>query len=563
MKYIIFLLSLTIIFAQGDLKISESNNQLTFKYSNSDTNFKDRYLIAYFFTSFSPEAKIISQKLNNNSSDIAIPENAVYGLFKIRNDRIEDNNKGNFWDWTSSKSIKNKNLRIAKSYLGNNPQNYNRNADFDKARDHLEKELKEFPNNIVAKIALLTLQLDLRKMDYDTYGKQLYKELNDWDQNQSEEEVGAVTRALKSLNKEEKANKLEFDFATNNPKSALAEEVFISKMSSVDNPNDFNIMCEKYFEFFPDSDDNSLIFNAFLISLFATKNYNEIENVVNKISNPKANYYSIFAGNIRENKKILSQIADKSDSIIRNYYQKSIDLYSQSPNDNYEGKIENNLSKAITHAQFGDYLLAMEDSSKAFDQFRSSIELSASNPSQKLISKTDSIAKNLGKTFNKNKYISDKDLKYDEIEIEKLSGIYKYTNGDFYDIETDINKNLVIVFYSTWCGPCQEMLPALEQLQEDFKEEKQTKLIVIDTWEDPANRWNNLNAFIEDINPQFNMLVDETDFMPQKYGVTGLPWILITDKELNIKFSEQGFEDQESFINSVKTKLKYLQNGNN
>ena len=48
------------------------------------------------------------------------------------------------------------------------------------------------------------------------------------------------------------------------------------------------------------------------------------------------------------------------------------------------------------------------------------------------------------------------------------------------------NPNVVIDFYAEWCGPCQTLLPTINKLAEELKEEVIIKKVNVDDYQELA-----------------------------------------------------------------------------
>ena len=73
------------------------------------------------------------------------------------------------------------------------------------------------------------------------------------------------------------------------------------------------------------------------------------------------------------------------------------------------------------------------------------------------------------------------------------------TDDDFDDVVSGSDMPVVVDFWAEWCGPCKQMAPHLEAVSEELK--GKVKIVKIN--------------------------VDENPMAPSKYGVRGMPTLLV------------------------------------
>jgi thiol-disulfide isomerase/thioredoxin len=95
-------------------------------------------------------------------------------------------------------------------------------------------------------------------------------------------------------------------------------------------------------------------------------------------------------------------------------------------------------------------------------------------------------------------------------------------------------KIVVLDFWASWCGPCRSAIPALDRIQQDYKERGVTVLGV--------NSSDNQNPAqtMQDLGATYTALV-AGDEVARTYGVESLPTILVIDTEGQIVYREKGF----------------------
>ncbi len=87
-------------------------------------------------------------------------------------------------------------------------------------------------------------------------------------------------------------------------------------------------------------------------------------------------------------------------------------------------------------------------------------------------------------------------------------------------------KIVFLNFWATWCPPCREEMPGMEQLyrrlgHDDFA------MLAVNEDEDGAPA---VRRFVDGMGLSFPVLVDEKGTVPPRYGVTGYPETFIIDR---------------------------------
>lgn len=110
----------------------------------------------------------------------------------------------------------------------------------------------------------------------------------------------------------------------------------------------------------------------------------------------------------------------------------------------------------------------------------------------------------------------------------------KMTDGETTMKLSDLRGNVVLLdFWASWCGPCRRENPAVVKLYEKYKEEGFTVMSV--SLDKNREQWI---AAIEKDNLSWPNHVSDLNFwssrVPKMYGVRGIPFTVLIDKEGNI-----------------------------
>lgn len=95
---------------------------------------------------------------------------------------------------------------------------------------------------------------------------------------------------------------------------------------------------------------------------------------------------------------------------------------------------------------------------------------------------------------------------------------------------------LLINFWASWCGPCRQEMPLLEDLYKRYSKLGFTILGVnVDTDSTKANN------YLKDMSVTFPILYDTSNAVSKSYKVNAMPTTVIVDRNGNMRFLHQGY----------------------
>jgi peroxiredoxin len=100
------------------------------------------------------------------------------------------------------------------------------------------------------------------------------------------------------------------------------------------------------------------------------------------------------------------------------------------------------------------------------------------------------------------------------------------TNGKSWKLSELKGQVVFINFWATWCPPCREEMPSMQELYEAMPPDS-FKMLTILSNDDP----NLAMAFAEKVGFNFPILIDPFSETGQAYGITGVPETYIVDKQ--------------------------------
>lgn len=108
-------------------------------------------------------------------------------------------------------------------------------------------------------------------------------------------------------------------------------------------------------------------------------------------------------------------------------------------------------------------------------------------------------------------------------------------------------KVLVIDFWETWCGPCLQVFPSLQDLIEEYPDDFAVLAITLGMMEGP----DEARAFKEEQEYDFHYLYDEYNVSDQ-LGIFSIPFKMYIDPDGKLIKHEIGTRGREGDYNSAK-----------
>jgi len=105
-------------------------------------------------------------------------------------------------------------------------------------------------------------------------------------------------------------------------------------------------------------------------------------------------------------------------------------------------------------------------------------------------------------------------------------------SGNPVPLDSYNGKVVLLVFFATWCPPCQDEIPQLEAIYRKYKA-KNFEVIGINLRE----TGNSVKVFANENKLSFTVLLDEKGDVGSLYKVKYIPKIFILDKNSEVKFT--------------------------
>ena len=112
---------------------------------------------------------------------------------------------------------------------------------------------------------------------------------------------------------------------------------------------------------------------------------------------------------------------------------------------------------------------------------------------------------------------------------------------------------VMINFWATWCGPCRQEMPLLDELYERYSRVGFNLLGV--NIDDDSRR---AMQMIEELGVDFPVLFDATKRVSEMYDVDAMPVTVIVDREGTVRYVHQGYKPgyEDKYLTEIRTLLR-------
>ncbi len=113
---------------------------------------------------------------------------------------------------------------------------------------------------------------------------------------------------------------------------------------------------------------------------------------------------------------------------------------------------------------------------------------------------------------------------------------------------------VMINFWASWCGPCLQEMPALEQLHQRYKDLGFTLLGV-----NVEQNTDDAKDYLKNVNVTFPILFDITNEVSDTYEISGMPTTYLVDRDGNLRKLYVGYQpgtSEETYQQEIKALLK-------
>jgi thiol-disulfide isomerase/thioredoxin len=102
-------------------------------------------------------------------------------------------------------------------------------------------------------------------------------------------------------------------------------------------------------------------------------------------------------------------------------------------------------------------------------------------------------------------------------------------DGETFHLQDCAGQIVVLDFWASWCGPCIQTMPQIDQLIRELPEDR-VRLVAVNLQESPKQ----ISAVLERLELETVVALDVDGVVAEKYTATAIPQTVVIDREGNI-----------------------------
>ncbi len=129
----------------------------------------------------------------------------------------------------------------------------------------------------------------------------------------------------------------------------------------------------------------------------------------------------------------------------------------------------------------------------------------------------------------------------------------KSASGENLRLSEHRGEVVMINFWASWCGPCREEMPLLEELYHQYQPMGFT-VLGVNVEEDSSKA----RQMLQDIPVNFPVLFDNKSTVSKLYDVVAMPSTVLVDRDGNVRYLHRGYKPgyEETYQQQVRALIR-------
>ncbi|WP_231871944.1 MULTISPECIES: TlpA disulfide reductase family protein [unclassified Oleiphilus] len=129
----------------------------------------------------------------------------------------------------------------------------------------------------------------------------------------------------------------------------------------------------------------------------------------------------------------------------------------------------------------------------------------------------------------------------------------KSNDGSNVRLEDLRGEVVMLNFWASWCGPCRQEMPLMDDIYEKYQKFGFT-ILAVNVDEDSADA----DRFLDAVPVTFPILYDNESRISELYGVDAMPTTIMIDREGNARFLHRGYKPgyEDDYLKQVKKLIR-------
>ena len=144
------------------------------------------------------------------------------------------------------------------------------------------------------------------------------------------------------------------------------------------------------------------------------------------------------------------------------------------------------------------------------------------------------------------------DAANDEPESSDASGVALIDlDGNSIALSDFKGEIVVLNFWASWCPPCRQEMPDLNELDQLFKESGEAVFISVNLTDGQRETEAQARQYMEDNGFGFTVLIDDRGLLASQFNITAIPQTFVLDRDGNISGTILGATTANAILDKV------------